>query len=231
MKGDLLTHVIYRILLAGCAALFFLTFISCASHPKYPSKWAALIPHLGDKCPDIAGTYDIKDEGTARRYIPDDPNKKTFSVQTTDDTVTHLYLYQILPMKFFFTRGRITDATHVEIVQPDDDTLEISFLDDKGLIDKKVYSMKKKEFVCSPEGLAFNWGRGSASFGVIQGMGGGYPYATYTAASGKYYLAESMDGSLIVKEEGTAVSTPGGLTFIPLWVSYHIWHRFKTYQK
>jgi hypothetical protein len=228
MKGDLLTHFIYRIFLVGCAALFSLTFISCASHPKYPSEWTALIPFEEYACPDISGTYDVRDEGTARRYVPADANRKTFSVHTTDDAMSHLYLYEVVPMKFFFTRGRITDATHVEIAQPDDNTLEINFLDDKGLIDKKIYSLQKKEYACSPKGIALHWGRGSVSFGVTQGIGGGYPYVTGGAVGGKYYLSKSLDGSLIVKEEGTAIMV---FVVLPLWEKYSIWYRFKTYKE
>lgn len=228
MKGDCPKRSTCRICLICCALLSSLYLTSCASHQKYPSEWSALIPIEGDTCPDISGTYDIKDEGTSRRYVPDDPNRKTFLVQTTDDTLSHLYLYEVFPMKYFISRGRISDATHAQISQPDDDTLEIVFLDNQGLIDKKIYSRKKKEYACSPKGITLNWGHGSLSYGLTHGMGGTYPYAMGATGAGKYYLAKSIDGSLIIKEEGTAL---GVFIIIPFGESYDIWNRFKVYKK
>jgi hypothetical protein len=218
MKRDRLQHSIYKILLIGCALLCALYSTSCVSQPKYPSQWPALIPIEDESCPDISGTYDIKDEGTPRRNVPQDPNRKTFSAETTSDTVTHLYLYEVVPMKFFFTRGRIAYATHAEIVQPDDDTLEIYFFDDKGLIDKKIYSLQKKEYACSWAGIIFPFCQGGGSSIGSVGVSG----------CGKYILARSIDGSLIIREEGIA---SGVFLYIPFGGVYNIWHRFKVYEK
>jgi hypothetical protein len=214
MKRDRLANPIYKILFIGCALLCALYSTSCVSQPKYPAEWPALIPSEDDRCPDISGTYDIKDEGTPRRNVPDGSHRKTFSMQTTDERVSHLYLYEVFPMKFFFTRGRIAYATHAEIVQPDDDTLDISFFDDKGLIDTKIYSLERKEYACSWAGILFPFCQGSSSGSV--GVGG----------CGKYFLAKSIDGSLIIREEGFA---SGVFLYIPFGGVYNIWHRFKVY--
>jgi hypothetical protein len=221
MKGDLLKHSIYRIFLACCAALFFFYLTSCASHQKYPSEWPALISVDANTCPDISGTYVIEDEGVVLRYkSEDDANRKAFTVLRTDNALSHLYLYEVFPMKYFISRGRINDATHAQISQPDDDTLEIAFLNNQGLIDKKIYSRKKKEYACSPKGINFLFSHGGGVF-----LSSGYLGA---GSGGKYYLAKSIDGSLIIKEEGTAL---GVFIIIPFGESYDIWNRFKVYKK
>lgn len=226
MKGDLPKHSVDRFFLVCWAALFSFYLTSCASHQKYPSEWPALISVDANTCPDISGTYAIEDEGVVLRYkSEDDANRKAFTVRRTDNALSHLYLYEVFPMKYFISRGRVTDATHAQIVYPDNDTLEVSFLNDKGLLDKKNYSLKKKEYSCSPKGINVPFGgRGGVLSGVSQGMGGGVPYAMAAGGSGKYYLAKSTDGSLIVKEEGTAF---GVFMIIPFWEKYEIWHRFK----
>lgn len=226
-------HLVNRIFLVSCALLFSLYLTSCASYQKYPSEWSALIPVENDKCPDILGIYTIEDESICPpnfdvdKFKIEPPEIATNRESLGEDRqCSPLYLYEVFPMKYFIFRGRITGATNAQISKPDDDTFEISFFNDQGLIDKKNYSLKKKEYTCSPKGIQFHFSSGGGLSGVASGgMGvGPIPFALAAGGWGKYFLSKSVDGSLIVKEEGTADAV---FIIIPVWQSYEVWHRFK----
>jgi hypothetical protein len=230
MKGDL-PQSTYMVFLISGAILSSLLLTSCASHQTYPSKWSALVPIKDNTCPDLSGRYAIAGEKIEIKKIepPSYESEKTtywgaIPVEKTDDKDIRLYLYEVFPQKYFISRGGITAATYAQIAQPDNDTLEISFINNQGLIDKQIYSVTKKEYSCSPKGISFPFSGGSGIGGIAGGMAGPVPFAAGIGNWGKYYLTKSVDGCLIIKEEGTAMAI---LFIIPVWKSYEVWHRFK----
>jgi hypothetical protein len=155
-------HSPHRVSLISCALLFSLFLTSCTTHQKYPSEWSALIPVGDDKCPDISGTYTIKGERIGPSFDVDKFKIESPEIATNRESLREdrqsrsLYLYEVLPMEYFVYRdpiihtsriirtsrmtgvSRIIGATHAQILRPDNETLEISFLDDQDLIDKKI---------------------------------------------------------------------------------------------
>jgi hypothetical protein len=218
----------YIVLLVGITILSSLFLTSCASHLKYPSEWSALVSIEDNKCPDISGRYVIAGETIEEPHLYE--SEEAFTdwtanpVEKADNKIRTLYLYEVFPIKYFISRGAITGAAYVQISQPDDDTLEISFMNDQGLIDKKIYSITKKEYVCSPLGISFPFSQGHTMAGMATGMAGPIPFAMGMGNWGKYYMNKSIDGCLILKEEGTVMVF---FVMIPMWRSYETWHRFK----
>jgi hypothetical protein len=222
MKGDHLRP--YVVFLIGSAILSSLLLDSCVFRQKYPPEWAELVSPEGNKCPDISGRYEIAGESIDKTPSYE-PEKETWSaVEITESKIRPLYLYQVFPMKYFIFRGGVTGATYVQIWQPAENTLEISFMDDGGLIEKKIYSESKKEYACSPKGISFPFGRGASVGGVAGGMAGPIPFASGIGNWGKYYLARSTDGCLVIKEEGTAAAF---FMMMPAVRPYETWHRFQ----
>jgi len=228
MKGNLRQSP-YIVFLIGSTILSSLFSTSCASHLKYPSEWSALVSIEDNKCPDISGKYAIAGETIEEPLSHESENVTTYNwtaspVEKADNKIRSLYLYEVFPARYFIFRGGVTDATYAQISQPNDDTLEIFFMNDQGLIDKKIYSVTKKEYACSPKGISFPFDKGHAMTGVTTGMAGPVPFAFGMGNWGKYYLNRSIDGCLILKEEGTVMAL---IFIIPIWGSYETWHRFK----
>ncbi len=209
MKGDLqLSSYIVLFIVSIVLSSLFLT--SC-SHQKYPSEWAALVPIEENKCPDIRGSYVIASEVIDKPPRPLYESERqpayygAIPVEKKEDKIQPLHLYEVFPRKDTLFKGvfkwDLTYATYVQISQPDDDTLEVSFLNDNGLIDKRIYSVMKKEYACSPKGISFSFSQGFSHGGIATGgMVGPVPVIVIVTSWGKYYLAKSIDGCLIIEE-------------------------------
>jgi len=95
------------------------------------------------------------------------------------------------------------EATHFQINQLHDDTLEILFLDNDTLVDKNIYSKKKGEYSCTPEGVRISFGT-KASTQIGEGL---MPVSLNWAS---LYLTKNTDGELVVK----ATSSGMGLVVV-----------------
>jgi hypothetical protein len=209
-------------------------FSSCAFHQKYPAEWAALTSIEDNKCPDISGRYSIIGEGMAKshQYESGEATWSAMPAEKTEGKIGTLYLYKVFPTKYrgwqkvfpMMYRDNSKDATYAQISQPDADTIKISYMKELGLITEETYSLAKKEYSCSANGIIFSFGKGGFTGGVAGGMAGPVPYGFGGRGWGKYYLAKSEDGYLIINEKGTVAAI---FIWAPFWSSYENWYRFK----
>lgn len=161
--------------------LFLLLASSCMLHRKYPAEWSPLIPTENEECPDISGTFVNQGEDVDKRtrYFSDAFGK------------TEMY-------KSTARRKIEATVTHVRIVRPDEDKLEISFWNDSSLVDKNIYSRDKGQYICTAEGIRIPLGSA-----LYSQMGEGIVPVGVGWLT--LYLTKNLDGDLIVKYASSGI--------------------------
>lgn len=190
-------HTFWR---SMCIMLLLLLLSSCVSHQKYPLEWPPLISIANEKCPDISGIFVNEGErpDKTKRYLSDAFEK------------TEMY-------KDIGQRKKDVDVTHVKINRPDNDTLEILFWNNDTLVDKNIYSRKKKEYSCTPEGIRIPLGSG-----VSSQMGEGIIPVGINWLT--LYLTKNTDGELVIRYTSSGV---GLALIVPIAGSTSDYVRFR----
>ena len=164
------------------------TLVGCvySSHPQYPSIWGELVNGYAGSCPPVAGTYE---------------NVGEVHGSTGTGTLSWL-LYDI--------RSDVT-VTHVQIVQPDKDTMEITVWNDNHVV-KSVNYKKEAGFICADDEAVLLPQRDvlkSNNFGLnCRGIS----------------LGKAKSGQLVVKYRESSIGVIGGI--LPAASEAYSWRRF-----
>lgn len=151
---------------------FLLSMCGCIFHQQYPADWAPLVT-ISNGCPNISGTY---------------VDRPAYRIPSLSNILIEKWVGW----------GKLDKATHVEIINSNND-LKITAWNDDVLIASKTY--KKDDYTCSDDGIQINMVEATA-----ENVVGVY--------WGKIILRKAVDNSLVIRSEGGFAGL--GLLIIPL---------------
>ena len=192
-----------------------LALVSCVRTFEYPAGWARPeVGHSDQACPMIAGAYkDYAKLGPGAYFVG------RYSVRGS-------LIYNLLSKEDHPWRRRapiardvqhlIDRATHVEIVQPAPDILQVIIWsgegNDQSRLWLEVLSMAKGDFSCGPDGLRLR----SRTDWLFVGIINFFAWESRT-------FNRSEDGSLLMKIGDRSF---GNLVFVPLGLVFDYWIRW-----
>lgn len=179
-------------LLAWIIIVTNISLMSCGRQEEYPSHWKPKVTDRENVC-DISGTY--YDQGETKDSLPvsisEILDRTAIGAETLNNPKQQL--------------------SYMQVLQPDDDTLEFSFWQDQNLLYRRA-SKTTGDYKCTPEGIRI-------PFSTLR-KGEIYDFEY---GKGMFYLSKSTDGALVVNRYAFSI----GLNPAPIFASESQWYRFK----